>query len=1685
MDRSLLSLALRALGSALLLVTLAVPLSAQEPPGQATLRMAGGLFLVPADARLPAAAAGTIVHRYPEANLVRIGTTAALTPALQSRLSAVEESDRAAYRSWTGSYPPLARAELAALPRGYYLARLVGPVDAAWLAQLASAGLDVLDHEAPYTVLLRGGGEGFAKAAGIRTSEGFPVVESLLPLPVEARLSEALLALATGVLAADALPGLLRTADGAVIVRAFPHPGTDAGAVLAAVARYLPRVEPELAWGAEDAFAASGPELLPLLAAIADLAYLEPVHERELHNNLAAKDYILNIEPVWNLGYNGDGVIVGHNDSGVSLSHPDFPAGVIVATRGAMTNTNNEHGTHTAGSVVGRGLAGSSPTNTSGCGDQTTPLSTVRGMAWGARLVTNNIYDGGATDETTMMRWSYSQGARLNTNSWGYGNDFTYSSAAATVDGLVRDADTTAGNQELMILFSAGKSGPGASTVGAPGTAKNVLTVGATQNDRCGSYVPSQQDGPSIDTITKSSSRGPSQGRVKPDVVAVGTDLLSVDSLDCTSAPGDPCEEGWDQPWTGISYRLMAGTSMSTPLTAGAAAVFYEFYRTSFFADPSPALAKAALINGAVDIGLGYPSYAQGWGRIDLRQAIEGPPTGQIEFHDQSSSRLLTTGRSYTLTQPVADSTRLKITLVWTDPPATAGSSSPLRNDLDLIVTSPAGVTYRGNRFTGAWSTPNPGTARDSANNVENVFVQTPATGDWTIEVRAANVAANPPNLTGQDFALVVSGDLRRCTPPPVPTGLVASATAANRIDLSWSGVTGATEYRLYRSVSAGGPYEPLATVPVPATAYTDTQVSGGTTYYYVVRSYGSNGSACESADSNEASATALGDCLLPPLFAGLASVSDLGGGQGCGLRLAWNAATAQCEGPVTYAVYRSPTPGFTPGPANRIAACLSGTAWDDTTMPLDTDLYYLVRAEDGGAAGDGPCNGGNVDTNDAELSGYVNGTSLSGTVYAHDFESATDAPFFDWVDVNFGGTDLQWRGRQSCSGNIFRFGGAGCTADYGRGTLRGREPGGGTGILIAPGSTNLRLTFRHRWQFPTAALFGAVGGGLVGVALDDSRDYTLVPASAISGAGYTDTLSSSCTPGGGGASVWSDTSGGYASATMQTTTIDLDTVCNAITGESGGCAGHRLHVAWIAITPSGLWCRFGTGTGDGWFIDDVAITRDPVAGCTAAPQPVEFLTATGKSTQATLEWLNPAAGPFGSTRLRSSNASFPADPAAGSLVTDLSGIAGEKKLYTHTGLVNGAPVYYAAFANSGASTFSARRTITGLPQATAGNWKWNFATPAAALAPPIQGWGLGVYVPSNDRAFYALGGGAAGGLWKSGYRPAAMNGPAQDAPLVVLAVQAGLPHDAAYVAAQDGYLYCFDAATGAGCTGWPAGGRSDQGFGMVQAQPIFDVGNRWVLFGSRNASGANGFYAVDAQTGATAWAFTNSVAQGGDGQAMGLVSGPALVLGSRAYFASRTRTGGSAHSLWALDFTAGSPTLAWARDLGDIDGSPTHDWTNGRIVVGTNAGSVHALVPATGATAWSRAFGDGAIRTWIYFDPALARLYFTTNTKVWAIPTSGATGSDWSVSGLVSPTRPLLHYGTAQVYLGACTNAACTSGRVIELDGANAWATPKTYDLAGVGGLGPVTIDRTQSPVMLHAGSRSGRVVAVELPLP
>nr|WP_276207535.1 S8 family serine peptidase [Wenzhouxiangella sp. XN201] len=504
-------------------------------------------------------------------------------------------------------------------------------------------------------------------------------------------------------------------------------------------------------------FLATAPGLSRLLEDVPEVAFVHGEYPRRKFNNLAAKDYIINAEPVWTepgLGYTGSGIIAGVNDSGMDLSHPDFPAGSVVAFLGTETETDNAHGTHVTGTVAGRGAA-SSPNNTSNCGDQTTPLPDARGIAWNASITHNNIFDGGSTTETGMMQWHAQQGADLTNNSWGYTTTYGYLAQTADIDAAVRDADpSTSISDQMTIIFAAGNDGPTSETIGTPGNAKNAITVGASQNDRCGSYVPSNCSGPGIDSMACFSGRGPAQQRIKPDVVAPGSDVLSTESTDPSAT------NPWEQAWTGSEYALMPGTSMASPVVAGAAAVFMEAHLDRHGAMPSPALVKAALINTATDMGFGFPSMDQGWGRINLRKAIEGPVPDGIRYFDQHEVDHLSTGESWDTSIAVDSSTEpFRVTMTWTDPPGAGGCDPCHINDLDLIITAPDGTVYRGNQFTAAWSEPDPA-GRDAINNVENVYVESPVTGEWQIEVASVSTAQNPPDLSGQDFSLVMTGEL-------------------------------------------------------------------------------------------------------------------------------------------------------------------------------------------------------------------------------------------------------------------------------------------------------------------------------------------------------------------------------------------------------------------------------------------------------------------------------------------------------------------------------------------------------------------------------------------------------------------------------------------------------------------------------------------------------------------------------------------------------------------------------------------------------------------------------------------------------------------------------------------------------------------------------------------------------------
>ena len=108
----------------------------------------------------------------------------------------------------------------------------------------------------------------------------------------------------------------------------------------------------------------------------------------------------------------------------------------------------------------------------------------------------------------------------------------------------------------------------------------------------------------------------------------------------------------------------------------------------------------------------------------------------------------LTTGQQHEHHVDVASNTqRLKVTLVWTEPPGAVNATTAIVNDLDLEVVSPGGAQlFRGNVFAAGVSAT--GGAADTGNNVECVLVNAPAAGDWTIRVRATAVNVGNPGTT-------------------------------------------------------------------------------------------------------------------------------------------------------------------------------------------------------------------------------------------------------------------------------------------------------------------------------------------------------------------------------------------------------------------------------------------------------------------------------------------------------------------------------------------------------------------------------------------------------------------------------------------------------------------------------------------------------------------------------------------------------------------------------------------------------------------------------------------------------------------------------------------------------------------------------------------------------------------------
>jgi len=369
--------------------------------------------------------------------------------------------------------------------------------------------------------------------------------------------------------------------------------------------------------------------------------------------------------------------------------------------------------------------------------------------------------------EIALIQASYRKGARISNNSWGCRTCAAiYDDTSQAYDAGVRDADgETAGNQPLIFVFSAGNSGPASASVSTPGNGKNMITVGASESDRpgwtdgCG-WGPTNADN-AMD-LAVFSSRGPAPGgRVKPELVAPGTHVQGTAS---TSAAYDGffiCDPF--QPIGQTVFAASSGTSHAAPAVAGLASLIYWWLRNVLppeggSSEPSPAVTKAYLMAHAATYLTGsgaggtLPSFGQGYGMPALDTCFDDAARfvlDQTEILDNS-------GDVFTVQGSIPDnSAPVRVALAYTDMPGVIGTE-PMVNNLDLEVRVGA-ETYRGNRFSGAWSTT--GGVADPANNYEAVFLPAGTTGNVTIRVIGFNIAGDgvpgQGDATDQDFAIV------------------------------------------------------------------------------------------------------------------------------------------------------------------------------------------------------------------------------------------------------------------------------------------------------------------------------------------------------------------------------------------------------------------------------------------------------------------------------------------------------------------------------------------------------------------------------------------------------------------------------------------------------------------------------------------------------------------------------------------------------------------------------------------------------------------------------------------------------------------------------------------------------------------------------------------------------------------
>lgn len=424
------------------------------------------------------------------------------------------------------------------------------------------------------------------------------------------------------------------------------------------------------------------------------------------------------------LGFTGQGVRAEVMDGNFLDTHSDFQAAPATIFHGGRSG-DPSHGTSTFGIVFGNGTAN--------------PLG--RGMIPSAQKMFASYFNLSNRYAHTQELINAPYNAVFQSNSWGDALTTQYTTISAEMDDILFQKD-------FVILQSQSNNGNQSSRPQA--WAKNIVSIGGVK------HLNTADE--SDDRWTGGASTGPAaDGRIKPDL-AHYYDLVFAPTSTSTT-----------------SYTQFSGTSAATPIVAGHFGIFFQMWHNGLFGNtpgatvfdsrPHMTTAKAIMINTAhqwnpVGVSADLTRVRQGWGRPDLQNLYN--LRDKMFIVDESDLLTNLGSRSYSLVVPAGSTTPFKATLDYADPMGNPSSSQHRINDLTLKVTSPSNVVYFGNNGlsgTSQWSTP--GGVANTVDTVENVYIQTPEAGTWTVEVIASQIVQDSHVETpamDADYALIVTG---------------------------------------------------------------------------------------------------------------------------------------------------------------------------------------------------------------------------------------------------------------------------------------------------------------------------------------------------------------------------------------------------------------------------------------------------------------------------------------------------------------------------------------------------------------------------------------------------------------------------------------------------------------------------------------------------------------------------------------------------------------------------------------------------------------------------------------------------------------------------------------------------------------------------------------------------------------